>query len=68
MAHSDRVDRGSKFIGHNFLTMIRDDYKIKKKPISVRSPQAAAIIERVHQAHSYRSRFLVEWVGWVEQL
>ena len=32
--------------------MIRDDYGIKKKPISVQNPQANSIIERVHQTIS----------------
>ncbi len=45
-------DRGSEFIGHEFLNMIRADYGIKKKPISVRNPQANAVIERVHQTIS----------------
>jgi hypothetical protein len=45
-------DRGSEFIGHEFLNMIRDDYGIKKKPITTRNPQANAIIERVHQTIS----------------
>jgi hypothetical protein len=29
--------------------MIRNDYRIKAKPISMRNPQANAILERVHQ-------------------
>ena len=32
--------------------MIRDDYGIKKKPITTQNPQANAIIERVHQTIS----------------
>ena len=42
-------DRGSEFIGKDFQTMIKNDYGIKGKPITVRNPQANAIIERVHQ-------------------
>ena len=41
-------DRGSEFIGHDFQEML-DDYGITKKPITVRNPQANAIIERIHQ-------------------
>lgn len=32
-----------------FLTMVRDDYGITLSPITVRNPQANAILERVHQ-------------------
>jgi len=42
-------DRGSEFIGKDFQKMIRDDYGVKGKPITVRNPQANAIVERVHQ-------------------
>lgn len=42
-------DRGSEFIGHDFQTMIKNDYGIKGKPITVRNPQANAIVERIHQ-------------------
>jgi transposase InsO family protein len=42
-------DRGSEFIGHDFKQMLTEDYGIKKKPITVRNPQANSIIERVHQ-------------------
>jgi len=42
-------DRGSEFMGHEFINMITKDYGIKKKPISVRNPQANAVLERVHQ-------------------
>ena len=42
-------DRGSEFIGHAFQDMISNDYGIKKKPITVRNPQANAIVERIHQ-------------------
>ena len=42
-------DRGSEFIGHEFKRMIKEDYDIKAKPITVRNPQANAIVEQVHQ-------------------
>ena len=42
-------DRGSEFIGQDFQHMIKNDYGIKPKPITVRNPQANAIVERVHQ-------------------
>ncbi len=42
-------DRGSEFIGQDFQKMIKEDYGIKGKPITVRNPQANAICERVHQ-------------------
>ena len=29
--------------------MIREDYGIKAEPITVRNPQANAIVERIHQ-------------------
>ena len=42
-------DRGSKFIGHEFQQMLMQDYGIKIKPITVRNPQANAIVERIHE-------------------
>jgi transposase InsO family protein len=42
-------DRGSEFMGQDFQDMIKNDYGIKTKPITVRNPQANAIVERVHQ-------------------
>ena len=42
-------DRGSEFMGGDFRTMLKEDYGIKQKPISVRNPQANAIVERIHQ-------------------
>jgi transposase InsO family protein len=33
-------DRGSEFIGKDFQSMIKNDYGIKGKPITVRNPQA----------------------------
>ncbi len=41
-------DRGSEFM-KDFANMVRDDYGIKKRPITTRNPQANAIIERIHQ-------------------
>ena len=42
-------DRGSEFIGQAFKDMIRDDHGTKGRPITTRSPQANATVERVHQ-------------------
>jgi len=42
------IDRGGEFKAE-VQTMLRDDYGIKRKPTSVRNPQANAIVERVHQ-------------------
>ena len=42
-------DRGKEFIGQDFRRMIKEDYGIKGKPITVRNPQANAIVERIHQ-------------------
>jgi transposase InsO family protein len=42
-------DRGSEFVGHDFQDMLKNDYGIKRKPITVRNPQANAIVERIHQ-------------------
>ena len=42
-------DRGSEFMGEDFKKMLTSDYGIKRKPITVRNPQANAIVERVHQ-------------------
>ena len=41
-------DHHGSFIGKEFQSMI-DDYGIKRKPITVRNPQANAICERVHE-------------------
>jgi len=41
-------DRGTEFM-KEFLIMVRDDYGIALSPITVRNPQANAIIERIHQ-------------------
>ena len=32
-----------------FTRMLKEDYGVKKRPITARNPQANAIIERVHQ-------------------
>jgi transposase InsO family protein len=40
---------GSELIGKDFQSMIKNDYGIKGKPITVRNPQAHAIAERNHQ-------------------
>jgi transposase InsO family protein len=42
-------NRGSEFIGQDFQKMIKEDYRVRAKPITVRNPQANAIVERVHQ-------------------
>ena len=42
-------DRGSKFIREDFKHMILHDYGMKQKPITVRNPQANAIVECIHQ-------------------
>ena len=42
------VDRGKEFLAE-FKTMMANDYGIPCNSISVRNPQANAIVERVHQ-------------------
>jgi hypothetical protein len=42
-------DRLLEFIDKDFQSMIKNDYGIKGKPITVRNPQANAIMERNHQ-------------------
>jgi hypothetical protein len=42
-------DRGSEFIGQDFQKMIKAEYGVTAKPITVRNPQANCIVERVHQ-------------------
>ena len=42
------VDRGIVFLAE-FKTMMANDYRIPCNSISVRNPQANAIVERVHQ-------------------
>jgi hypothetical protein len=41
-------DRGKEFMGE-FTKMVKNDYGIKRKPITTRNPQANSIIERIHQ-------------------
>ena len=42
------LDRGTEFMAEVIL-LLRDDYDIKRKPITARNPQANAILERAHQ-------------------
>ena len=42
-------DRGSEFIGKDFQDMVTEDYGLEKAPITVRNPQANAIVEQIHQ-------------------
>ena len=42
------IDRGKEFLAE-FKIMMENDYGISCSPISVRNPQANAIVERVHQ-------------------
>jgi transposase InsO family protein len=42
------LDRGTEFMAE-FSKMMVEDYRVKKKPITKRNPQANAIVERVHQ-------------------
>ena len=42
-------DRGNEFLGKEFQELIKKEYGITRKPITVRNPQANAIVERVHQ-------------------
>ena len=42
-------DRGSEFLGKEFQEMVKKTYGVTGKPITVRNPQANAIVERVHQ-------------------
>jgi Integrase zinc binding domain len=41
-------DKGTEFMGE-FAQMVANDYGIKRKGITVRNPQANAIVERIHQ-------------------
>jgi transposase InsO family protein len=43
-------DRGSNFVGNAFQGILKNDYGIKRKPITIRNPQANTVVERVHQA------------------
>ncbi len=42
-------DRGTEFMGEEFKKLLKEEYGIKGKPITVRNPQANAIVERIHQ-------------------
>ena len=42
------MDRGNEFLA-KFREMITNDYGMMVKPITLRNPQANAILERVHQ-------------------
>ena len=42
------MDRGREFMGE-VKAMLRDDYGITRKPITIRNPQANAMVERAHQ-------------------
>ena len=41
-------DRGTKFMAE-FSKMCKNDYGLKRKPITTRNPQSNAIIERIRQ-------------------
>jgi hypothetical protein len=49
--------RGSEFLGKDFQSMIKNDYGIKEKPITVRNPHTQAIVERVQQVIGNITRF-----------
>ena len=42
-------DRGNEFIGQDFKDMVKIEYNVTGKPITVRNPQANAIAERIHK-------------------
>ena len=42
-------DHGSKFLGREFQDLLKKEYNVKTKPITVKNPQANAVLERVHQ-------------------
>ena len=48
--------KGNEFIGQDFKNMIQRDYGIKHKPITVRNPEANAVVERVHQVLANMAR------------
>ena len=66
MANSSHIYRGSEFIGHDFRDMIKD-YGVKRKPITVRNPQANAIVERVHQTIGNTIRTFELQQGWLDE-
>ena len=49
-------DQGSEFIGHEFQTMIQEDYGIQTKPCTVQNSQANLVLERIHQVLSEQIR------------
>lgn len=42
------MDRGREFMGE-VIVLLRDEYGIKRKPITTRNPQANAMVERAHK-------------------
>ena len=42
------LNRGKEFCGE-IITLLRDKYGIKRKPITTRNPQANSMVERAHQ-------------------
>jgi hypothetical protein len=44
----DGIDQGKEFMGA-FAEMVSQDYGIKRQGITIRNPQANAVIERIHQ-------------------
>ncbi len=42
------MDRGREFMGE-VVTMLQNDYGIKRRPITTRNPQANSMVERAHQ-------------------
>jgi len=42
-------DQGNEFIGHEFSSMVSNDYNIKVRPTTVRNPRANSVLERIHQ-------------------
>ena len=42
-------DQGNEFVGHEFCNTVQNEHSIKTKFITVRNPQANAIMERIHQ-------------------
>jgi hypothetical protein len=42
------LDRGKEFMGE-IKRMLKEDYGIRRKPITTRNPQANAMVERAHQ-------------------
>ena len=65
------MDRGREFMAE-VPTMLKDEYGIKRKPITTRNPQANAMVERAHQTMGNLIRTqqvrgkheLPEWNPW----